>query len=122
MAKRNDRFWAASDRVADVLKGAGWRVELADEHTVIGWGERLVMRARLTADVIEFGVRKDFDRWANSVDLTFDTDAFETGTVEEAIAVAEWALKEGLHKGDRQGAVDLNDHLRTFRKRAAKAG
>lgn len=45
-------------------------------------------RVIVTENIIQFGLRKDFDRWANSVDLTIDipkTVEVFTGDIESAL-------------------------------------
>lgn len=108
--------WHACNVVMEAVSALGWRVELSDRETVIATDGTVRLRARLDADVLEFGVERDFDRWANSTDMVLEIRDYDPAEVEEALRLASWLAKGGLRRRAGDGWTDLRDHLRRYRE------
>ncbi len=77
--------WHANNVVMEAVNALDWRVELSDREVVIASNGVVKLRARLDADVLEFGIERDFDRWANSTDIVFGIKDYEPAKIEEAM-------------------------------------
>lgn len=108
--------WHANNVVMEAVAALDWRVELSEREVVIASNGVVRLRARLDADVLEFGVERDFDRWANSTDMVFDIKDYEAAKIEEALRLANWVAGNGLRRAAGEEWVDLRDHLTRFRK------
>jgi hypothetical protein len=113
--------WHANNVVMEAVSVLGWRVEVNDRETVIATDGIVRLRARLDADVLEFGVERDFDRWANSTDMVLGIKDYVPAKIEEAMRTASWLAKGGLSRRAGDDWVDLRDHLPRYREAVAAA-
>lgn len=76
-----------------ILEERGFEVYAEDRTYAYASGPKLYVRADCDRNVIEFGVAKTFDRWANSTDHTVHvTKWWDVPTIERAFDEAEKVL------------------------------
>lgn len=115
-----------STLVTFLIEQGGWAFDVVEREHLYAIGPDFFVRADATRGVIEFGVRKTFDRWCNSCDGSISFDDWLTASdddYEEIFALARYVLldKKTRVEKDEFDTIDLRDYKRQF-KRMFKRG
>lgn len=81
---------------------------LVDDQNLLLNSDIFYCRILTHLDQIDFGLRKGFDRWANSREYFYLLQDYEINSYEDAFERAEYAYKTGLRNTDFE-AICLNE-------------
>jgi len=78
--------------------------------------ETKLCHVRVVDNQIQFGIKKHFDRWANSVDYVYYGTPANQKKLDLIITTVDRLIKEKVYNDGWGDEVDISDHMRKTRR------